>query len=185
MANQIVFDAIEFATRAHSGQYRKGTRVPYIVHPLRVGQMLIECEAPTQVVVAGVLHDTVEDTPVTREQIAARFGKPVAELVLEASEPDRGANWEVRKQCTIDHLDAVSNEALLVICADKLDNVGSMQRGEHREGPDFWDRFHRPKAKQGWYYQSVAAAIRARAEREPLLGLADRLVRAVEVLFAP
>lgn len=185
MTDQSIFAAIEFATRAHSGQFRKGTRVPYIIHPLRVGQTLIECGATTAVVVAGVLHDTVEDTPVTRDQIASRFGNRVAELVEAVSEPDRKAGWEERKQRTIDQLEEAPSEALLVICADKLDNVSSMGRGERRDGAEFWQRFHRPKPRQAWYYQSVASKLRARAVDEPLTTMTRELTRAVDALFDP
>ena len=59
--SQRIFQAVEFATKAHSGQFRKGTNVPYLVHPLGVCKILIEAGCSEDVVVAGLLHDTVED----------------------------------------------------------------------------------------------------------------------------
>ena len=97
----MIFKAIEFAARAHSGQYRKGTKIPYIVHPLGVAKLLIEHGCPDHIVIAGILHDTTEDTPVTLEQIKDIFGLAVAALVEEASEPDKSDTWENRKKSTI------------------------------------------------------------------------------------
>jgi (p)ppGpp synthase/HD superfamily hydrolase len=61
-----LFDAIEFATRAHEGQFRKGTRIPFIIHPLSVAKLLIEREFSEEVVIAGLLHDTLEDARTAR-----------------------------------------------------------------------------------------------------------------------
>jgi (p)ppGpp synthase/HD superfamily hydrolase len=69
-----IFEAIEFGARAHAGKYRKGTEVPYIVHPLGVMKILVEHGASEDLVVAGILHDTVEDTYVTLEDIRNSFG---------------------------------------------------------------------------------------------------------------
>lgn len=179
------FDAIEFAARAHRGQYRKGTQIPYILHPLRVAQLLITMGAPRRVVVAAILHDTIEDTDATAEQIAAAFGADVAALVEEASEPDQEAVWEERKQHTITSVRTASADALLVICADKLDNVRSMRRGERRDGAAFWDRFQKTRPSQAWYYQRLAMALAEVADDDPLLSLTKRLKREVDSLFAP
>jgi len=65
----MIFEAIEFATKAHINHFRKGTKVPYIIHPLQVARILIESDCSDHVVIAGILHDTVEDTPVTLDDI--------------------------------------------------------------------------------------------------------------------
>lgn len=179
----MVFEAIEFATRAHAGQFRKGTRVPYILHPLRVGTLLIEVDSPDPVVIAGILHDTVEDTPVTLEQVAGRFGARVAALVEAVSEPDKRAPWDSRKRHTVQRLASADADALLIACADKLDNIRSMRRGEERAGPCFWDRFHRPREEQAWYYREVSAAIGRGAGEGPLALLWPELEREVRELF--
>ena len=181
--DEALFRAVEFAARAHAGQYRKGTKLPYILHPLRVAQILIEAESSEPLTLAGLLHDTVEDTSATAGEIEDLFGAEVARLVLSVSEPDRSANWEVRKQHTIASLGIAEEDTLLLACADKLDNVRSMSRGLSRVGPQFWGRFHRPRTDQAWYYRSVAAAIEGRASAEPLSGLATTLCREVDQLF--
>ena len=80
-----VFQAIEMAARAHRGQLRKGSGVPYLIHPLNVAKLLIEEGCEEELVVAGILHDTVEDTDVELVDIAVVFGSRVSRLVAGAS----------------------------------------------------------------------------------------------------
>ena len=117
----MLFEAIEFAAAAHRGQYRKASRVPYIVHPLGVMRILIAGGAEEELAAAGVLHDVVEDTEVTPDQLLARFGGEVSRLVLAVSEPDKSLAWEERKLHTLEFLahQARPDEVLLAL-ADKL-----------------------------------------------------------------
>ena len=78
--NQIE-EAIEVAAEAHHGQYRKGTRTPYITHPYAVGLILMEVGCTEAVIIAGILHDTVEDTDLTLEFIREHFGSAIADIV--------------------------------------------------------------------------------------------------------
>ena len=91
-----LYDAIGLATKAHHSQVRKGTEIPYIVHPLAVAGLLIRSGCPEHMVIAALLHDVLEDTPVTVEEIRSHFGREVAELVMALSEPDKKAPWEER-----------------------------------------------------------------------------------------
>ena len=100
-----LYDAIQLAARAHHHQVRKGTEIPYIVHPLAVAGLLIRVSTPEPAVIAALLHDVVEDTPVTIQEILSRFGREVADLVTALSEPDKKAPWEDRKAHTIDYLE--------------------------------------------------------------------------------
>lgn len=153
----MIFKAIEFATRAHSGQHRKGTKIPYIVHPLGVAKILIEYGCPDNVVIAGILHDTVEDTLVTLDEIKQTFGLNIADLVEEASEPDKTDTWENRKNHTIGMLKTLSKEAAKLVLADKLDNIRAIREDLERNGPCIWGRFNRPQEQQKWYYENLAA----------------------------
>ncbi|MBN2496141.1 MAG: bifunctional (p)ppGpp synthetase/guanosine-3',5'-bis(diphosphate) 3'-pyrophosphohydrolase [Deltaproteobacteria bacterium] len=180
-----VFAAIEFAARAHAGQYRKQTRLPYIIHPLAVARILIEAEQDGEVVVAGVLHDTLEDTEVGLEAIEREFGPRVAGLVSEVSEPDKGADWESRKQRTVDSIGRISLDAVLVECADKLDNIRAIEADFERLGDEVWERFNRPEAKQRWYYRALVRAFGARLDGGPGRRIFERLARAVERVFGP
>ena len=130
----MLFDAIEFAARAHREHYRKGTRIPYIAHLISVAKILIEYDCAEEIIVAGLLHDTVEDTSVTLEDIRKSFGEKVASLVEAASEPDKSDTWENRKRHTIEYLKTAPMDVLLLSCADKLDNIRSIKEDYERFG---------------------------------------------------
>lgn len=167
-----LYDAIELAARAHHNQVRKGTEIPYIIHPLAVASMLIRIKSPEPVVIAALLHDVVEDTPVTVREILAQFGPEVADLVTALSEPDKRAPWEERKAHTIEYLEKKANEdVLLIALADKLDNIRAIREGLEIDGEKFWGRFNRPREKQRWYYERLAAAFSTKVSREPALTL--------------
>lgn len=178
----MIFKAIEFAARAHAGQYRKQTRIPYIIHPLSVARLLIQEGCDETLIVAAVLHDTVEDTDVTIADIESGFGAPVAELVAFATEPDKRHPWEMRKQHTLDSISDLPQAALLLICADKLDNLRSIREDIDRLGDAIWERFSRPKEKQRWYFEALLQAFRARLDdrwQSPLFAAFEKEVKRV------
>lgn len=178
-----LFEAIEFAVRAHAGQFRKGTRVPYIVHPMGVAKLLIETGYPETVVIAGLLHDTVEDTPVTIEEIRAQFGDEVAELVAAMTELPRSFTWEERKQDMLARLATAPPDVLALECADKLDNIREIQTDYARHGEATWARFNRPKLNQHWYYTSLAQRFLERVPDAPRDSLFYEFARTVENVF--
>lgn len=178
-----LFDAIEFAARAHRGQFRKTTAVPYIVHPLAVAERLIGWGAAEPVVIAGLLHDTVEDTDVTLDEVARTFGDEVAALVAVVSEPDKALPWEARKEHTIAALRAGPADALTVACADKLDNLRSMRAALEAQGEAaLWSRFKRGREAQRWYHEQLAQVARERAPDAPWT---REYTAAVVALFPP
>lgn len=167
-----LYDAIELAARAHHGQVRKGTEIPYIVHPLAVASLLIRVECPEQLVIAALLHDVVEDTAFPIREVAARFGPEVADLVNALSEPDKSASWEDRKAHTLEYLEQKADDAVLIVAlADKLDNIRAIREGLESDGEKFWGRFNRPREKQRWYYQRLQSVFSTRVSREPALTL--------------
>lgn len=180
----MIFRAIEFAARAHRNHYRKGTKVPYIVHPLNVAKILIEYGCAEEVVVAGILHDTTEDTPVTIGEIRGEFGDKVAALVEAASERDKSDTWEHRKSHTVEYLKTAPMDVLILSCADKLDNVKSIIEDVEKDGESVWDRFNRPKDDQEWYYRSLVGVFNSRAgENETAAKLFQRFALEVKILF--
>ena len=101
--------AIIFAVNAHRGQLRKGSNAPYILHPMEAAAIVAAMTDDEEVIAAAVLHDTVEDTAVTLDEICEQFGKRVAELVAAESENKRedkpaASTWKIRKEETIEHL---------------------------------------------------------------------------------
>lgn len=152
-----IFSALRFATNAHSGQFRKTTKVPYIVHPIDVMDILINNNASNDAVVAGILHDTLEDTATTANDLRQEFGDRITELVIGASEPDKSQSWEVRKTHTLETLCNIDDiDQLMVICADKLSNISSIATALNKYGDAVWARFKRGYEQQKWYYCGLA-----------------------------
>ncbi len=152
-------EAIYFATKAHDGQRRKKEDILMIFHPLSVGIMLQKSGCEEDVVVAGILHDVIEDTKYTKEDIEERFGERVAYLVDAVSESDKSLPWEDRKVETIEYMRDASLEVKLISCADKISNLDSCLRVIALSGDSAWDGFKRGKEKQEWYYRSVYESI--------------------------
>jgi (p)ppGpp synthase/HD superfamily hydrolase len=178
-----IFDAIEFATRAHAGQFRKGTRIPYIVHPLAVARILIEHDAPDNVVFAAVLHDVIEDTNATLAQVRAAFGDEVARLVQGMSEPNRQDTWENRKHHTLTFMETAPLNVLLIKVADQLDNIRSLRQDYAQQGEAIWQRFHRGREKQEWYYKRMFDVLHRRLASAQTIGLLQELEANVRAVF--
>jgi (p)ppGpp synthase/HD superfamily hydrolase len=159
MGVNIIEDALEHAARAHSGQLRKGTKTPYIVHPVEVGIMLIKSGFSDEITAAGILHDTVEDTGTTLEYIRQNFGEAVAKIVEGCSEPDKSLSWEERKEHTLEYLKTAPIEVKIVSCADKLNNLRSMAVEFNRIGDDVYKRFRRGAEKQRWYFSGLVKSL--------------------------
>jgi (p)ppGpp synthase/HD superfamily hydrolase len=168
--------AIELAVQAHAGQKRKGSEQPYIVHPLTVAMLLMKYGYPEPLVIAGLLHDTLEDTGLSEEEIRRVFGDAVAELVRGCSEPDRSLPWEERKKHTLEYLQTAPREVCIVACADKLQNVCAMAADHAKLGDNLWHRFNAPKEKQHWYYTELSKVLGARLENETIAGLLSQEV---------
>jgi (p)ppGpp synthase/HD superfamily hydrolase len=180
----MIFEALEFAVAAHQGQVRKGSVVPYAVHPVAAARTLMQIGCPEHVVVAAFLHDVIEDTRITGDEIRKRFGGRVAELVVGATEAQRWASWETRKKHTLDRLRSTGDEELLLVSiADKLDNISSLRVDLDMEGEAVWERFKRGRDEQRWYYRSLEEIFTARLDREPAARLARRFRAEVQAVF--
>lgn len=188
-----IFKAIWLVAEAHDGQFRKGSRLPYITHLMNVMKILIEQDCEDEIVSAGILHDTLEDTDVVYEDIEKLFGLRVAELVKGASEVrepahsyNGKASWKTRKEHTIRFLlNEATHDQLLVTCADKLDNITSIQADYKRLGELLWERFNAGRSEQQWYYTAIASAFtyRANGSDDSLTRLAERFSAIVEETF--
>lgn len=168
--DQLLTRAIIFAAKAHEGQTRKGTNIPYIVHPMEVASIVATMTSDEEVIAAAVLHDVIEDTEETKESVRQEFGERVADLVASESEnkrEDRPAKdtWKVRKQETIDHLkslkkDEDSKAIKQIALGDKLSNMRAIARDYDSIGSELWLRFNQSDpAEIGWYYRSVGNAV--------------------------
>lgn len=158
--------AVVFAVRAHSGTERRGKGFPYIVHPLEAVEIVSTMTSDQQLLAAAVLHDTVEDTCVTLEQIRDEFGDRVASIV--EAESDKNANglsdkdsWHDRKKGAIDRLAKASREAKIVALGDKLSNMRAIARDYSVMGDELWKIFHvTDKKDHEWHYRGLADSLR-------------------------
>ncbi|MEK3934672.1 HD domain-containing protein [Sporosarcina sp. FSL W7-1349] len=174
----IIEKAFQFALEKHEGQYRKGTMIPYITHPFAVAMILKHHRYPDEVVAAGLLHDTLEDTQTTEQELLD-FGPYVLELVQAATEPDKSLPWEQRKLWTIADLPKKSPDQLAVIVADKLHNIRSIQSDIEEVGEAVWSRFNRGKRSQSWYYMNILKALEPFRKEVPLIRNLDNEVKRI------
>ena len=154
--------AIVFATEAHEGQFRKGTKIPYILHPLEAASIVGTMTTDNEVIAGAVLHDVVEDTDTTIDDVQELFGDRVAYLVYSESENKREnlsaqSTWKVRKQETLDHLKTAPVDVKMITLGDKLSNMRAIHRDYNTIGDELWQRFNQKnKNEHYWYYQSIA-----------------------------
>ena len=163
MRKNRIEEAIELAASAHNGQLRKGTDTPYITHPFAVGLMLMDAGCSETIVIAGILHDTVEDTELTLECIRDNFGISVADIVDGCSE-NKSLKWTARKTERIEALKTASTEVCLVTCADKLHNLRTVISEYDEIGSEVWERFHGGFEAQSWYYQNILKSLNMHIE---------------------
>ncbi|TCS76194.1 HD domain-containing protein [Muricomes intestini] len=157
----MIDEALEFASKAHEGQFRKGTKRPYIVHPVEVADIVAAMTKDEEVISAAVLHDTIEDCQDVTEEILERtFGKHVASLVVQESE-DKSKTWEERKGATIRRLKSAPKEVQMIALADKLSNMRDIDREYPTLGEELWKRFRmNSKSAIGWYYKGVRDSLK-------------------------
>lgn len=148
--------AKQFAIKAHKGQIRKNeTDKPMIMHPIHVGMLLEKYGYDENVIAAGYLHDVVEDTEYTIEDIKKEFGSDIASLVMNASEPDKSLSWEERKQHTIENTKNLPFRNKLVVCADKIDNLEDLMLKFEKNGTRDFSTFKRGEEQQKQYYSNI------------------------------
>ncbi|MTH53113.1 HD domain-containing protein [Bacillus mangrovi] len=150
----MIAEAKRFAESAHRGQVRKLSGTPYFQHAENTATILLKAGASEELIAAGYLHDTVEDTDTSLEDLEERFGAGVAKLVAFNTE-DKSGSWEERKQATISHAGAASLEEKMLLAADKLDNLQSIEQEYAKHGEALWTHFKRGKEEQSWYYGEV------------------------------
>ena len=158
--------AIVFAVRAHAGTERRGKGFPYIVHPMEAMEIVATMTPDQELLAAAALHDTVEDTDVTVEQIRAEFGERIASLVAAESDAfvegvSDEDSWHDRKKAAIDRLAKAPHDAKIVALGDKLSNMRAIARDYAVQGDALWNLFHAKDPKDhAWHYRGLADSLR-------------------------
>ena len=175
--------AIELAVEAHEEQKRKGSQTAYITHPFSVAVTLAKTRCSDEIIAAGILHDTVEDTPVKIELIRKEFGDLVASIVEGCSEPDKSLPWEERKEHTLRSLRKAPLPVRLVCCVDKLHNIRTIARELSKVGDEIWVRFNRGKDEQRWYYEGLVTVLCEREDSGEYKSVFEDFRKEVEKVF--
>ena len=157
--------ALHFAIDAHAGMIRKGNKAPYILHPLEVVTIAATMTNDEDILCAAILHDVVEDTPHTLDELRELFGVRVADLVASETEDKlRGRpaseTWLERKRGHLEQLRGASDSGVKILwIADKLANMRSFAQLYKTEGDAMWQHFHQhDPALHAWYHRSIADA---------------------------
>jgi len=147
-------EAVRWAAMLHADDVRKGTRIAYVSHLLAVASLVLEDGGTEEEAIAAMLHDTIEDRGTPEAEIRARFGQPIADIVVACSEPvglDHTATaWRERKQHYLDHLASGVSEYARSILSDLRDH-----------GPTMWEKFNAPVEDQRWYYAELVRVLSA------------------------
>ena len=170
MDTELLDRAIVFAVQAHHNSERRGKGFPYIVHPMEAVEIVATITPDQELLAAAALHDTIEDTDVTVEQLRAEFGDRIANLVHAESDQINGElfngeneeeTWHARKQAAIDRLAAAPHDAKIVALGDKLSNMRAIWRDYQVKGDELWKIFHcSDKAAHEWHYRGLAASLK-------------------------
>ena len=157
--------AIVFAVQAHAGTERRGKGFPYIVHPMEAVEIVATMTNDQELLAAAALHDTIEDTDTTIEQIKSEFGDRVAALVASESEDRKDGiskeeSWHARKQAVIERLANAPLDSKIVALGDKLSNMRAIARDYATQGDDLWNLFNTKDPKEHeWHYRGLAKSL--------------------------
>lgn len=157
--------AIIFATKAHHGTERRGKKFPYIVHPLEAMAIVATITNDQEMLAAAVLHDTIEDTDVTYDDLEREFGHRVAELVASETDVKDGAggkrlSWHERKQRDLENLSRCTRDEKIIAIGDKLSNMRAIARDYHTIGDEVWNMFRvKEKSVHAWRYRGLRDAL--------------------------
>lgn len=166
MDTSLLDRAIIFAVKAHSGTERRGKGFPYIIHPMEAMEIVATMTSDPELLAAAVLHDTVEDTEVTLEQIREEFGERIASIIAWESDTfEEGVSeedsWHSRKREAINRLASAPLDAKIVALGDKLSNMRAIARDYAVQGDNLWNLFHAKDRKDHeWHYRGLENSLR-------------------------
>ena len=174
---QLKQKAVQAAITLHNGQYRKvtdqnGDKIPFSVHPIAVGFLLEDYAYKPEVVIAGMLHDVLEDVEgYTYEMMCADFTQQIADIVKGVTHEYK-ESWEQTRAAYLKNLEAGSLDSVAVAVADKIHNASSMVQGVHIHGKqEMWKQFKSSAdpSQHLWFYESVYAIAQKRTPKDQIV----------------
>ncbi len=175
----LVEKATPLALKAHKEQMRKEAPTPYIVHPMRVAILLARYGLPDVVVAAGLVHDVVEDTDVSLDDVREELGEEIVTLVAPVTHDD-SLEWTARKKAYIDAVRAANENVKAIATADKIANAESLLAAHAREGSGVWRHFNAGKEKKIWFEEAMLSML----QESWMHPLVDEYAQMVEKLKA-
>jgi (p)ppGpp synthase/HD superfamily hydrolase len=170
----LVAAALEKARQAHAGQVRNGSGgLPYIEHPQAVAALLAEHGYDDEVLAAALLHDVVEDSETTVEELREQFGDRVADLVAALSDDESIDDYRQRKDEHRGRVRAADGDAFAIYGADKLTNVRTLRRTYREEGERVRDEFKVPLELKLEVWEADRAMLEEEAPELPFLDELD------------
>jgi (p)ppGpp synthase/HD superfamily hydrolase len=157
-------EAVAYALEKHRTQQRKGSSSPYATHLLAVSALVGEFGGDEEQMIAGLLHDSIEDQGVTEAELTSRFGARVAKIVVACTDSFETPKppWEERKQRYLASLRGKPAEIKLVSACDKLHNATAILRdlNDPAVGQAIWKKFTAPRDQTLWYYRALVEVLR-------------------------
>lgn len=183
----LVRAALEKARAAHAGQVRNGSGgMPYVEHPIAVAALLEEQGYGDEVLAAALLHDVVEDSGTTLDEIREEFGEGVAGMVGALTDDEALDSYRERKAEHRERVAAADGEALAIYAADKLTNVRTLRAAHEAEGDAVRDEFKVPIELKTEVWEADLDLLREKAPEVPFLDeLEEELSRFRVRLEAP
>lgn len=174
MLSERFVEAVGLAVKAHDGQVRKNTEIPYAAHVLGVASLVLDHGGDEDQAIAGLLHDVLEDcgaeyAPIIRQ----RFGDRVADIVLSCTDGDPGGersteNWYARKEAYLATMEQKPIDAFLVSTCDKLHNARAIASDYGAIGKAVFERFRAGREGTVWYYRSLRDLVQQRLPDSPV-----------------
>lgn len=158
----------------HDGQYRKGTKVPYVVHPVLVAFTVSSYTLDDDIVAAALLHDLLEDCAVTVEDLEKKFGKKIAHLVEEVSFLDSeipNLSWKEKKSLYVRKIESNSKESLIIIAADKINNMKAYFEALKVDPSKVKSLFRATSEEYYWYYKAVGEILEKTLHGEEIVAV--------------
>ena len=178
--------AIQFAARKHHGQLRTAHTdepLPYVTHLFSVALLVAEDGADDDVIIAALLHDTLEDTSTTREEIVEQFNERVAALVESVTEireiDGKKLEWKESKTNYLALVEGAGDDTVRIALADKVDNVESRNEEFEKEGVASLKHWKQPNEAYLWFF---GEALRIAQKRLPEHPLTKRYAEAYQIL---
>lgn len=181
--------AIRRASLLHNGQVRKAEKdLPYITHLFSVAALLSTYASKEEVIIAGLLHDTLEDTPYTEKELEEEFGTSVREIVESVTEATHyekekiAFSWKERKERYLKKLKVANAEALMVAAADKIHNLQTIIDDYKKHGSSIWKNFRSKLSDQMWFFGEVLLILEERLDSDIVLKYREVFNEANKVL---